>query len=268
MPASADATPAPGHPFRFSTLAHAGLDILGPMVPEELDAIVDDALGALGALDLPSGSPTLTALDIGCGKGDVLVRLARRGVRGTGLDRNRWFIADAAALVARAGVSALVELRVADAMAEPLPRGFDFVACIGATGALGGPVRAPQAIAELLPPGGIAIIGEVFWQTPPPTDAAAAFGIEPGEMVGLDETVARVTAGGLEPLAVRVAGQSGWDAYEDAYAGAIERWAAANDADPDRAVFLERVSMMRATWAAWRRDSMGFAVVVATRPGR
>jgi SAM-dependent methyltransferase len=265
MPASADALPVPGHPFRFSTLAHAGCEILGPTVPEELDAIADDALGALAR------QSSLSALDIGCGKGDLLVRLARRGVRGVGLDRNPWFIADAAALVAREGVREIVELRAADvavAPAEALPQGFDIVACIGATGALGGPVRAPQAIAGLLQPGGVAIIGEAFWQTPPPTDAAAAFGIEPGEMADLDQTVARVAAGGLELLTVRVAGQAGWDAYEDAYACAIERWAADHPDDPDRVSFAARASMMRATWTTWRREAMGFVVVVATRPAR
>jgi hypothetical protein len=85
-------------------------------------------------------------------------------------------------------------------------------------------------------------------------------------MVDRDATVARVAAAGLEPLAVRLASQRGWDAYEDEYSGAIERWMGDHPGDPDQAPFLGRTAMMRTTWTTWRREAMGFAVVVARRP--
>ena len=53
-----------------------------------------------------------------------------------------------------------------------------------------------------------------------------------------------------------------WDAYESAYADAVEAWAAAHPDDPERVAFLDRAAAMRASYAAWRRASMGFAIGV------
>ncbi len=254
-------SPPSGHPYRFTTIAHGDMSILGPLLPAELDGLVATAVAALPI----GGAKPPFALDIGCGKGDLLVRFALRGVRGIGVDRNPWFIADAERLAAAAGVAGNLEWRTADAAVEPLVIGADIAACIGATGALGGPVTAPGVVAHLLRPGGIGLIGEAFWREPPPAGTAEAFGMGPDEMVDLDATVARVAAGGLVPLAVVRASLAGWDAYEDAYAGAVERWADGHPDDPDREAFTEGAAMMRATWTAWRRASMGFAVIVVRR---
>jgi hypothetical protein len=74
-----------------------------------------------------------------------------------------------------------------------------------------------------------------------------------------------MTAPGLVLVAAREASPEGWDAYEDAYAGAVERWAAANPDDHERDAFLVRASSFRSTWVAWRRDAMGFVTAVLRR---
>jgi len=257
-------TPPPGHALRFTTIAHGDTDILGPLLPADLDLLAGTTLAALGH----DGGGAPVALDIGCGKGDLLVRFALHGVLGIGLDRNPWFIADARRLAATAGVADRLEWRTADADAESLPSGVHVAACIGAAGAIGGPIQTPAVLAGLLRAGGLALVGELFWRIPPPPDAAAAFGMVAGEVVDLDATVARVTAGGLELVAVVQASQAGWDAYEDAYAGAVERWVAAHPDDPDRVRLRAGAQMMRESWTTWRRTAMGFAVIVARRPSR
>ncbi len=254
--------PPPGHPDRATTIAHSGTTILSPLVPADQDGLVDIALAALA----PARKAAPTVLDIGCGKGDLLVRFARRGVRGLGLDRNPWFIEDAKRLAAAAGVADRATLRTAEAAEEQLATGMDIAVCIGATGALGGPVLAPAALAKLLGPGGIGLIGEGFWRQPPPVDGAETFGIGPDEMTGLDATVERVAAGGLEPIAVVQASQAGWDAYEGGYAEALDRWLDDHPNDPERHRLRTRALMMRTSWADWRREAMGFCVVVARRP--
>ena len=260
----AERIPPPGHPYRFSTIAHSGLAILGPMLSAEVATVVDDALADLGD---PVPSVRRLALDIGCGKGDLLVRLALRGVDGIGLDRNPWFLADADAAASAAGVKDHVEWRTGEVDVAALPDGMTIAACVGATDALGGPVAAPRVLARLLPPGGIAVIGELYWKSAPPLDAAAAFGTGPGDVVDLDATIARIAAAGLVPVALRTASQPGWDAYEAAFGEPIERWAQSHPHDADRDAFLTRARLMRTTWLAWRRAAMGFVVVVARRPG-
>ena len=61
-------------------------------------------------------------------------------------------------------------------------------------------------------------------------------------------------------LDVDIVTDAEWDAYEAAYAGAIERWAAANPVDPDAGPFLERAQLFRTSYVDWRRDAFGFAI--------
>ena len=46
----------------------------------------------------------------------------------------------------------------------------------------------------------------------------------------------------------------------------LKAWAAAHPDDPDRPAFLERTAFMGESWAAWRRDAMGFVTAVLRRP--
>lgn len=247
-----------GHPLRFSTIAHAERTILGPYGPADAEALLD-------ALGLAPGSH---ALDVGCGKADLLVRLARRGVRSTGIDRNAAFVAAGRALARDAGVADLVELRVAETGEDVagLPRDLDLAACMGATQALGGPAVAPGVLAGLVRPGGLVVIGEGYWRVPPEPAWLEEFGVEPDDMLGLEATLARMTAGGLVLVMARESGTGAWDAYEDAYAGAVERWAASSPDDPERHEFLARAAFFRSTWSRWRRGAMGFVTAVLRRP--
>lgn len=207
-----------------------------------------------------------SAWDVGCGKGDLLVRLARRGMIGTGVDRNPWFLADARALADGAGVGDRLHLEAAEAGVATLPVGADLIACVGATGAIGGSAVAPTALAAAVRPGGLVVIGEGCWNTAPDPAWLSEFGIGPGEMLDRDGTLARMTDPGLGVVAVHAATEDAWDGYEEAYAGAVDVWAAANPEDPDRDAFLARAAFMRATYAAWRRRAMGFLLVVLRSP--
>jgi len=78
---------------------------------------------------LPAGS---SALDVGCNKGGVSLFLAQHGLNVLGIDINEAAIREAAVnreilRVANAGLSGLVDFRVADILAEPLCGPFDVV---------------------------------------------------------------------------------------------------------------------------------------------
>ncbi len=255
-----DAFPA-GHPLRFTTIAHADLTILGPATPEDLEDLLDAAGPAAGGMGT-------SALDIGCGKGDLLVRVARRGASGVGIDRNEAFLAVGRALAETAGVTQRLRFEFADAGDGVIDGGYDLVACVGASGAVGGPVLAPGRLAALARPGGRVLIGEGYWRHEPTVEQAADFGAAPGELADLTGTLARMTDAGLETIAWRTAGVEAWDAYEDAYAGAVERWAAASPDDPDHDEFTARAAWFRSTWAAWRREALGFVTVLLAVPAR
>jgi SAM-dependent methyltransferase len=72
-----------------------------------------------------AGSQARDVLDLGCGTGRVAVRLARRGHRVTGLDREAEFLAEAARRALDHGVE--IETVVGDAREFELERRFDLV---------------------------------------------------------------------------------------------------------------------------------------------
>lgn len=56
------AAPAPGDPFRWTTIAHAGRSVLGPL-----------AAGEVAAMLAAVTRPPAAVLDVGCGRGTMLV---------------------------------------------------------------------------------------------------------------------------------------------------------------------------------------------------
>jgi SAM-dependent methyltransferase len=256
------AYPPPGHPFRFTTIAHRDRRVLGPFDEATLAAFVDD---------LPVRRDGV-AFDVACGKGALLVELAqRRAVSGLGIDRNGWFLSEGREAARRAKVGDLVDLREGEVGAEtaPLPgEAADLASCVGASGVFGGRSATLEALAGVARPGGLVLVGEGYLRRPLADDEIAEFGIGEDEMTDVASTIATGTALGLESLGSLLATEPEWDAYEDAYAGAIERWVADEAAsdDPDRRPFVERAAFMRDTYARWRREAMGFGLFLFRRP--
>jgi SAM-dependent methyltransferase len=244
-----------GHPLRFTTIAHGERTTLGPLSPERLASIVE-------RLDLAPGS---RVIELGSGKGELLVRILARwpGVSAEGFDRSPWFLADARAAADAAGVLDRLSLIETDAPGPLVAdREVDLAIAVGATGVLGGDQAATIGLlAGAVRHGGLVLFGDGAWIGEPSADGLAAFGMTRDELVeGPDGLAALGIGADLEPLAVEVVSHEEWDAYESAYAGAVERWASRHPDDPERDGFLARARSMAASYATWRRDAMGFAV--------
>ncbi len=75
-------------PTKYAAIAHAELDVLSPISLSKLDRVID-------LLEL---SPEAKVLDLGCGKGEVLVRILERyGCEGMGAEPVPSFLAAARA---------------------------------------------------------------------------------------------------------------------------------------------------------------------------
>ncbi len=249
------AIPPPGHASRFSVIAHGGRTVLGPLAADRLDALAD-------VLALVPGA---RIVELGCGKADLLIRVLRRWPTASaeGFDRNPWFLADARAAAEVAGVSARLSLIDTDAPGVMLAgRSVDLAIAIGATGIVGEAAGTLAFLASIVEPGGQVVFGDGAWVAPPPDDGLVAFGMTRDELPdGIDGFTALAAAAGLEAIDVALASTAEWDDYEDAYAGAIEHWAAGvSSDDPDRDAFLARAAMFRETYAGWRRACLGFAL--------
>jgi 2-polyprenyl-3-methyl-5-hydroxy-6-metoxy-1,4-benzoquinol methylase len=140
---------------------------LGPYLAElladlqELGSSVDDVCDLVTPLGLP---PSTRAVDLGCGKGNVTVALAKRfGFRAHGVDGFAPFIAEAQRNAEHAGVTHLCTFRQGD-LREALNAHPPYdLAVLAAIGRLLGNVRETQRqLRRAVRPGGYIIVDDGY----------------------------------------------------------------------------------------------------------
>ncbi len=229
-----------------SRIAHGELRLWNPLGHAALDE----------AIELLELAPGARVLDVACGRGEVLRRVAARwDVRGVGYDSD-------SALVEEAGPE--LDLRVSD---SPPDGRFGLVLCIASSHALGGFPDALGALYELTEPGGQVLLGEGYWRRPPSEEYLRALGAAssdelpdyPGLMRAAEEA-------GLTPLHSSAASEADWDRYEWRLILNAERWAAANPEDPGADALRERARLARGRLTMPDgRETLGFALVLLRR---
>lgn len=233
---------------RFSTIAHADHRFLCPLSMNKAEELID-------ALDLAEND---RILDVGCGKGELLVRIVERyAVTAVGLEPNPAFAAIARA-AARARVpEAWVEIREEKAETYPA-RGFRLAMAIGATHAYGGYRPSLRALAHATQPGGQVLIGEGYWHRPPAAEYLAVLGATVDEFTDHAGNVAAGCQEGLTPLYSRTSSDDEWDHYEGLYARAMERHLDCHPDDPDHGEMRDKIRSWRDAYLRWGRETLGF----------
>ena len=184
-----------------------------------------------------------------------------------------------------------LDLREADATAFSWPTGTtDLAISMGAAGILGdhaatllalarmvrapergvpgslAPIAAPAVAPDGIAPGGLVLFGDGAWLAEPPPDGLASFGMDRHELPdGLEGQRTLGVGAGLEPLWSEAVSVEEWDDYESAYGSAVEPWLAEHPDDPDGPAFLERLTLMRRSYAEWRRGVFGFGITLFRR---
>ncbi len=258
-------------PFRFTTIGHASHTLLGPASEASADALLERV--ALAGAASPAGAAytgTGTApcmLDVGCGKGELLVRaLEHLGGTGVGIEPNPAFADDARARIATRlvpGMAAIIESRLADARVAP--RTFMLGICTGSLHAFGDWRTALRGMRRLVAPGGWALMGPGYWQQAPHPEYLAAFGGREDEQHSLLATLAIARELGWQVEACHESTTNEWDAYEHGYAANVRAWCDANAGDPDARVFRERIDVWARAYEKWGRETMGYALVLLRR---
>ena len=245
-------------PVRFSTIAHLDIAILNPVGDRTLSEVA-------GRLRLPARG---RVLDVGCGRGEWLIRLLERyRARGVGIDRSALLIDDARARARLRGVEDRVDFHVADARVFPIPPGtFDVAICLGATHALGLRDGALRALARAVRPGGQIVVGEGYWKTEPDPDYLALLEAERDEFTDHEGNSRAGRDVGLSLEAKWASSEAEWDAYEGAYAGGIRRYLSAHPDDPDADAMRERVDRWERGYQRWGRSTLGFGIYLFRTP--
>jgi len=230
----------------YTIVAHRELAIMNPISSSALDE-------AVGQLEL---TPSARVIDIGCGKGELLRRIAAAyACTVEGIDASESLIAEARS------VAPMALLRVADVRMVPLEtEAYDLAACVGASHAfLDDPLGS---LARLVRPGGLVLFGDGYFRRKPDPEYLAAAGIARDELSSLDATIGRAWEAGLALRETFVASQVDFTRYEMTHARAIGVHARNHPDDPEALAMLERSRAWQAAFEKWGKTTMGFALLL------
>ncbi|WP_369196980.1 SAM-dependent methyltransferase [Streptomyces djakartensis] len=225
---------------------HTRLTFHGPLSEQRADALVRR---------LTRHGPA-TVLDIGCGWGELMLRVlaAVPGATGTGIDLDGGDLARGRRAAEERGLASRV--RFLQESATGTTRGpADLVLCLGASQALGSGL--PDALAELrrlVGDGGRVLLGEGFWQrTPAPDELSRMWpGATAGDHPDLAGLVDAAIGAGFRPEWTETASPDEWEEFEAAYLADTEVWLAGNPDHPEAGAIRQRADRHRAAWLAYR----------------
>jgi cyclopropane fatty-acyl-phospholipid synthase-like methyltransferase len=223
--------------------ARTGLTFNSPLGEQRVAALID--------LVQPL-SASSRALDLGCGTGELLLRLcAQHGLGGDGVDNQATDVTTARRTAADRGLAGQVTFHTADATVWDRPA--DIVVNIGASHIWGeGPAPALAALHRLTNPFGTLLFGEGVYETKP--DAAVREGF--GDLPDLAGLVRTATDAGFRVLHAATSTQGEWDDFESDWRAGIERLAT-----PGARAFADR---RREEYLDGYRGVVGFAWLVLT----
>jgi SAM-dependent methyltransferase len=204
-------------------------------------------------------------LDVGCGKGWLLRRLASRfDIHVTGLEIHSTFAAEARRLAAAENLDARVQIVEGPALEfHPEPASFDVVMCIGAAFALDGFEPALDWMARAAKRGGAIAIGEVFAMAlpyPPEVSLGSRASTDYPDRT-LWATVETMRARGMRLRGIVEASIDDWHRYHSLHMQAAIDWTLENPGHPDAALLNDPVGMRRNLELDGRY--LGWAIFVA-----
>jgi SAM-dependent methyltransferase len=246
------------NPHKFSAIAHRDHDYCNPIAATKIERM----------LDLLPLQADAKVLDLGCGRGELALRIIERfQAEVTAVDVSSPMLDAARERAQWCGALARLRLVKADiAEYRPEPASFDLTVMLGAGGIPGGFAGICARLAQWTRPGGHVLVGDGYWAKAPAAEYLAHLQAAPNEFHDHQGNVQAGIDTGLVPLHALVASVDEWDEYEWKYSRSIERYAVEQPEDPDVPAMLERIRRWRDAYLRWGRDTLGFGVYLFHRP--
>jgi SAM-dependent methyltransferase len=203
-------------------------------------------------------------LDLCCGKGEMLCQWAHRwNIHGVGVDISKVFLAAARNRAIELGVAERITFIEADARKYvPEPSRFDVVSCIGATWIGGGLVGTLRLMLPALKPGGLLLVGEPYWNEPPPKAAYDSAGIGKDDFTSLIGTLERFKSVGLQLVEMVLADQDNRDRYMATQWWTLDEYLRANPSDPDAPALNDMRLTSQRDYLEYGRRYLGWGIFV------
>lgn len=208
-------------------------------------------------------------LDIACGKGEFLTRLAELyKISGVGVDLSPFCIRDCKdshRIRARQTNLTFIEMDAAEYKPKS-GQSFDLALCIGASWIYKGYIGTLRTLKGMTKTGGLVAVGEPFWIKEPSDEYLVAEKMSRGDFGTHLENIRRGEEEGLTCLYTLVSNQDDWDHYETLQWLAVDEYVRTNPNDPDNNELIERSQRSKETYMRWGRDTLGWAIYLFRNP--
>lgn len=245
--------------WKYYDITHRRHKILNPTSGQKMDELID-------VLDLKPGAKVI---DIGCGKGEMLVRLAERyAISGVGVDMSPFFIVACEQKTKDQVPDSQLHFILGDgAEFQPAPgESADLAICMGASWVFGGHRGTLRALSDMTVPGGLVLVGEPYWREEPDPGYLELAGLEKSTFSSHHGNVVIAEEEGLSPLYTVVSNQDDFDRYDTLQWRAADEYAVAHPEDPDVNELMARVARDREAFLRWGRDCLGWALYLFRKP--
>jgi SAM-dependent methyltransferase len=239
----------------YSRITHGDLRLLNPLSSERVDEVLD-------LLELDAGD---RVIDIGCGKGELLIRVGERfDIEGLGIDLSKEYVAWARNEAMNRVPNGQITFVTRDASKmEPTPRSFDLAINVGSSHVFGDYETALRRLHDIVKPGGLVLFGEGFWRREPSPDFLEALGGTADELADYAGLISTCIASGFTPIYTLVSSDEDWDRYEWSLIRNGELYAARNPSVPGVEGLLDWVRHSRDRFVTLGgRETFGFCLLL------
>jgi ubiquinone/menaquinone biosynthesis C-methylase UbiE len=244
--------------WKYYDIIHQRHSVMNPVDETKLERLYD-------LLEL---KPNAGVIDVGCGKGEMLVRLAEKyNIKGLGIDKSPYCIREAENSKRQRIPHANLKFLEMDAAQYKPETGehSDLAMCIGATWIYGGYRNTVRALCRMTMSSGFVMVGEPFWRKNPPQEYLHSEGLS---AESFDTHHGNATTGeseGLRLVFTLVSSQEDWDRSEGLHWSTAAEYALAHPDDTDLEELLARDSKERESFLRWGRDTLGWAIYLFRR---
>jgi len=241
--------------WKYYDITHKKHILLNPMSRVKFD-------GLLSLLNLKPGSKVL---DIACGKGELLIRLAELfDISGIGVDISPYFLKDCKEKKnERVPNSNIKFLEMDGAEYEPKKNElFDLTSCMGASFVYKGFLGTIDALKKMTKSDGLIIIGEPYWLKEPDDGYLKISEIKKEDYNSHFKNIEVGEKAGLICLYTLVSNHDDWDHYETLQWWSTYDYISTHPDDPDNSELLNEIEKAKMQYLLYGRDTLCWAIYV------